>query len=206
MTDYYKTLELEKSATPEEIKANYRRLAMKWHPDRNGGSAEAEEKFKNISEAYSVLSDESKRRDYDQFVASGGQNEAAYRSTNPGFSPEQASYMFMWEMNAIAQELAMQGYGREAIAGELMRRGCPPAAAAEIAAAYEERAAQAEKTERAARPRKISRAIISGLAGLGIFTVFGGIGFGLIGFIGLAMAIGAGYDLIAALSSRSHRG
>jgi len=200
MTDYYKTLELDSTATPEEIKANYRRLAMKWHPDRNQGSAEAEEKFKDISEAYSVLSDEAKRRDYDQFVANGGQNESAYRAANPGFSQEQASYMFMWEMNAVAQELAMQGYGREAIAAELERRGCPAEAAEQIAAAYEERAAEV------IRPRHhISRAIVTGLCGLGIFTVFGGLGFGIFGLIGLLMTVSAGYELVQALNSRSHR-
>ncbi len=71
--DYYKTLGVEKTATPEEIKKAYRKLAMKYHPDRNKGNKEAEEKFKQISEAYAVLSDKEKRQQYDTFGASGFQ-------------------------------------------------------------------------------------------------------------------------------------
>ena len=65
--DYYTTLNLDRSATTEQIKKSYRKLAIKWHPDKNKGDANAEEKFKKISEAYDVLSDENKRRQYDQF-------------------------------------------------------------------------------------------------------------------------------------------
>jgi DnaJ-class molecular chaperone len=56
--DYYKTLGVDKKATDEEIKKIYRKLAMKYHPDRNKGDKKAEDKFKEISEAYAVLSDE----------------------------------------------------------------------------------------------------------------------------------------------------
>ncbi len=65
--DYYKILGVSKDATQEEIKRAYRRLAMKYHPDRNKGSKEAEEKFKEINEAYAVLSDPEKRRLYDMY-------------------------------------------------------------------------------------------------------------------------------------------
>ena len=64
--DYYAILEVGRNATPDEIKKAYRKLAMKYHPDRNPGNKEAEEKFKTISVAYEVLSDETKRRQYDQ--------------------------------------------------------------------------------------------------------------------------------------------
>lgn len=64
--DYYKTLGVERNATPEEIKKSYRKLAMKHHPDRNPGNKQAEEKFKLINEAYEVLSDKEKRARYDQ--------------------------------------------------------------------------------------------------------------------------------------------
>jgi curved DNA-binding protein len=65
--DYYKLLGLEKRATAEDIKKAYRKLALKWHPDKNPNNKAAEEKFKKISEAYAVLSDPKKREEYDTF-------------------------------------------------------------------------------------------------------------------------------------------
>lgn len=65
MSNYYETLGVAKTATADEIKKAYRTLAFKYHPDRNPGNAEAEEKFKQISAAYDVLGDEAKRRQYD---------------------------------------------------------------------------------------------------------------------------------------------
>src|ERR1700749_1850495 len=64
--DYYKALGVPKTAKPAEIKAAYRKLARKYHPDANKGDASAEERFKEISEAYSVLSDEKRRKEYDE--------------------------------------------------------------------------------------------------------------------------------------------
>lgn len=68
--DYYKSLGVEKNASEEEIRRAYRKLALQYHPDRNPDSAEAEEKFKEINEAYQVLSDPEKRNRYDQLGAS----------------------------------------------------------------------------------------------------------------------------------------
>ena len=69
--DYYKLLELTKTATEAEIKKAYRRLAMKYHPDRNQEDPAAEHKFKECKEAYEVLTDPQKRAVYDQFGHAG---------------------------------------------------------------------------------------------------------------------------------------
>jgi len=69
--DYYEVLSVERTADGEEIKRAYRRLAMKYHPDRNPDDAEAEMKFKEAAEAYEVLSDDSKRKIYDQYGHEG---------------------------------------------------------------------------------------------------------------------------------------
>jgi molecular chaperone DnaJ len=87
--DYYEILGVSKSATVEEIKSSYRKLAMKYHPDRNQGDKEAEEKFKEASEAYEVLSDQTKRSRYDQFGhqgMKGGQDFHQYSNINDIFS------------------------------------------------------------------------------------------------------------------------
>ena len=64
--DYYKTLGVGKGASDEEIKKSYRKLARQYHPDRNPGDNKAEERFKEISQAYDVLSDAEKRKQYDR--------------------------------------------------------------------------------------------------------------------------------------------
>lgn len=69
--DFYEILSVSKTATDAEIKKAYRKLAMKYHPDRNDGGAEAEEKFKEVKEAYEILSDGQKRAAYDQFGHAG---------------------------------------------------------------------------------------------------------------------------------------
>ena len=75
--DYYEVLEVSKNATKEEIKKAYRKKALQYHPDRNPGDKQAEEKFKEAAEAYDVLSDDEKRRRYDQFGHAGVGSSAA---------------------------------------------------------------------------------------------------------------------------------
>src|SRR3954463_14427583 len=86
--DYYELLEVTRSASDGELKSAYRKLAMKWHPDRNPGNKECEAKFKEINEAYDVLKDEQKRAAYDRF------GHAAFEQGHgqgPGFGSDFAS-------------------------------------------------------------------------------------------------------------------
>jgi curved DNA-binding protein len=86
--DYYEILGVPRAAPEDEIKKAYRKLALKYHPDRNPGNKEAEEQFKGISEAYAVLSDKDKRKEYDTYGMSGFQQrytqEDIYRGFNIG--------------------------------------------------------------------------------------------------------------------------
>ena len=82
MADYYDVLEISKTAAQDEIKKAYRKQALKFHPDRNPGDAEAEKRFKEISEAYEVLSDENKRQMYDRYGKEGV--GAAAQGAGPG--------------------------------------------------------------------------------------------------------------------------
>ena len=76
--DYYEVLGVSKNATPEELKKAYRKLALQYHPDRNPGDKEAEEKFKEAAEAYEVLSNPEKRQRYDQFGFAGMSGAGGY--------------------------------------------------------------------------------------------------------------------------------
>jgi curved DNA-binding protein len=98
--DYYKTLGVEKNADPEAIKKAYRKLALKYHPDRNPDNREAEEKFKKISEAYAVLSDPEKRKQYESF----GSDQFSRR-----YSQEEIFRNF--DLNDILRDFGFGGMG-----------------------------------------------------------------------------------------------
>lgn len=82
MNNLYDVLGVQKDATADEIKKAYRSLAFKYHPDRNAGDKAAENKFKEINEAYSVLGDETKRRQYDMLGATSSQQNAYHNAEN----------------------------------------------------------------------------------------------------------------------------
>jgi curved DNA-binding protein len=84
-TDYYKVLGVNKNASDEQIKKAYRKLAMKYHPDHTKGDKSAEEKFKKISEAYAVLSDKEKRKQYDTFGSEGFRQRFTQEDIFKGF-------------------------------------------------------------------------------------------------------------------------
>ncbi|NQU64087.1 MAG: J domain-containing protein, partial [SAR324 cluster bacterium] len=83
--DYYKILGVQKDANKAEIKKMYKTLALKYHPDKNKGDKASEEKFKKISEAYAVLSDDEKRKQYDQFGSEGFSNRYSQEDIFKGF-------------------------------------------------------------------------------------------------------------------------
>ena len=85
---YYETLGVEQNASEEEIKKAYRKMALQHHPDKNAGDPKAEENFKGINEAYSVLSDAEKRRNYDLYGSAGGNGNAGFGGgMGGGFDP-----------------------------------------------------------------------------------------------------------------------
>ncbi len=85
--DYYEVLDVPKNASDADIKSAYRKQALKYHPDRNQGDAEAEAKFKEAAEAYSVLADADKRARYDRY-GHAGVSGAANQPGGPGFNPD----------------------------------------------------------------------------------------------------------------------
>jgi DnaJ-class molecular chaperone len=98
--DFYEVLGVSKSASPDELKKAYRKLALEWHPDRNK-AANASEKFKEINEAYAVLSDPQKKQTYDQFghapfQPGGGGGAPGGNPFGGGFGGQQGPFSYSW--------------------------------------------------------------------------------------------------------------
>ena len=94
MKDYYQILGVSETSSQEEIKKAYRKLAVKYHPDKNPGNKEAEAKFKEISGAYYVLSDSKKRTEYDRMRKFGGAQGAGDFASSHGFDFEELLRQF----------------------------------------------------------------------------------------------------------------
>jgi curved DNA-binding protein len=110
--DYYKVLGVEKTTPEAEIKKAYKKLAFKYHPDKNPDDSKAEERFKEISEAYAVLSDKSKRAQYDQFGSSGFQQRYSQEDIFRGAN-----------LNDIFSEMGFGGGGGGDIFGQMFGGG-----------------------------------------------------------------------------------
>src|SRR3989304_2497523 len=95
--DYYQVLGVDRNTSGEEIKKAYRKLAMKYHPDRNPGNKEAEQIFKKAAEAYGVLSDPDKKRRYDQYGIDGlrGAESRGYTTMEDIFDASQTIYSIL---------------------------------------------------------------------------------------------------------------
>src|SRR5256885_13415430 len=116
MADFYNTLGVSRNASDADIKTAYRKLAMTYHPDRNNGSKDAEEKFKSITEAYDVLRDPDKRALYDRY------GEAGLRGGASGFHHvdlSEALSIFMRDLGGLG------GFG-DLFWGGVNGRGRPP--------------------------------------------------------------------------------
>ncbi len=120
--DYYESLEVAKSATADELKKAYRKLAMKYHPDRNQGDTKAEAKFKELSEAYDVLRDEQKRAAYDQYghqAFEGGMGGSSH-GQGSGFGGGGFS-----NFSDIFEEVFGGGFGGASRGGRAQQQGQP---------------------------------------------------------------------------------
>ena len=124
--DYYETLSVQRTADGEEIKRAYRRMAMKYHPDRNPGDAEAEVKFKEAAEAYEVLSDDQKRKLYDQYGHEG------LRGAGRGAAAHDFSRMNVEDIFSMFNDIfggggqaggGAGGFGRQGARGRRVARG-----------------------------------------------------------------------------------
>ncbi|XP_057467209.1 uncharacterized protein LOC130756667 [Actinidia eriantha] len=110
--DYYNILKVNKNATEDDLKKSYRKLAMTWHPDKNPNKEEAEAKFKQISEAYEVLSDPQRRATYDQYGEEGLKDIPPPGCSPNGFNPRNAEDIFAEFFGSSPFGFGSAGVGR----------------------------------------------------------------------------------------------
>src|SRR6478672_375137 len=140
MADLYQTLGVQRDASDAEIKTAYRKLAMMYHPDRNNGAKDAEEKFKEITEAYDVLRDGDKRAMYDRYGEAGLRGGAGFHHVDLS----EALGIFMRDFGAFAGLDEMFGFGGGGRSGGSVRSGADvkitiPLTLAEVATGVEKK-------------------------------------------------------------------
>jgi len=119
--DYYDILGVSKNATADELKKAYRKLAIKFHPDKNPGDKEAEENFKEAAEAYDVLSNEEKRRKYDQFGHAGMGGSGGFGEVDSRWMTSLVNLvMFLGTIVFLGHSLVEEAVGAEETAEPLV--------------------------------------------------------------------------------------
>jgi molecular chaperone DnaJ len=156
--DYYEILGVPKSASDDDIKSAYRKLAMKYHPDRNPGSKESEEKFKEAAEAYEILKDGQKRQAYDQYGHAGLSGGGGFSGYDfGGFDLSDALRAFMRDFGGFGfEEFFGGGRGERISRGEDLRT--------RVSLTLEEIAAGADKTIKLKRMEECPECNGSGVA------------------------------------------
>ena len=147
MSDYYETLGITKTANQDEIKRAYRKKALEFHPDRNPGNPEAEKKFKAVSEAYEVLSDDKRRQMYDRYGAEGMQGFPGGGTPHDYASMDEALRTFMGAFSgeSIFDSLFGGGGGRGYAGDERMRQAQGASKRVNISISFEEAARGVDK-------------------------------------------------------------
>lgn len=127
--DYYEVLGVTTTASLEDIQGAYRKAAMRWHPEKNPASREADEKFRELAQAYAVLSTSDARKRYDEQLKKGTPAEKAQSTVDLDI----AETIFLQEMDDLADELKAHGVAKGSIADSLAKRGCPDSVAKQVA-------------------------------------------------------------------------
>lgn len=179
MIDYYAVLEVSRDATFQEIRDKYRREAMRWHADQNRSDPLAEKKFKDISEAYTILSSSERRADLDRFLSqSASAKQSSQKENLKGtYSYQNAASVFFDEMFQLGVELTMQNEPWFRIAATLVERGCPDEMAYRIAHAVERRRKAVVRKQASGLLIRAGFSFFGGLILFGVLFEFGFIAF-----------------------------